>query len=69
MLRESDRRKGYWESELQSLGFKLKRMNSMNDVGELAALTENIKQAYFRDYKSAYGRNRQSRRSHFGYIT
>ena len=40
--------------ELESLGIGLKRKNSLNDDKELSTLTENIKQTYLQDYKSAY---------------
>jgi soluble P-type ATPase len=47
-------RKGYWSNELESLGIELKRMNDLNDRKELEALADNLKQAYYQNYKSAY---------------
>lgn len=48
-------KKCYWQSELESLGIEPKRKNDLNDTEELKALADNIKQAYYQDYKSAYG--------------
>ncbi|HKY54480.1 MAG TPA: hypothetical protein VJM08_09250 [Anaerolineales bacterium] len=59
---------GYWKSELESLGIKMKSRNSLNDEAELAALTENIKQTYFQDYKSAYDDKQKVGRSHFEHM-
>jgi hypothetical protein len=51
-------RKRYWESELESLGIKIKRMNINHELEcereELETLTDIIKQAYYQVYKSAY---------------
>jgi hypothetical protein len=51
-------RKCYWESELESLGIKTKRMNNNPELDcereELETLTDIIKQAYYQAYKSAY---------------
>jgi hypothetical protein len=52
--RPSDK-KGFWENELKSLGIEPKRKNELNDKAELEALAEIIKQAYYQDYKTAYG--------------
>ena len=47
-------KKAYWRNELDSLGIRPNRSNELNDKVELAALVENIKQGYYRDYISAY---------------
>ena len=44
-----------WLSELRSLGINAKKTNVLNDKGELQALTDNIKQGLYQDYKTAYG--------------
>ena len=49
---QSDK-KGYWLNELVSLGIQPKRKNDLNDKEELEALTDNIKQVYYQDYKTA----------------
>ena len=41
---QTDRREGYWISELMSLALELKRKNELNDVGELEVLSNNMKQ-------------------------
>ncbi len=46
--------KGYLKNELESLGVELKRENQLNDKEELQNLSDNIKQAMFQDYKTAY---------------
>ena len=43
-----------WLSELRSLGVSPKRRNDLNDKKELQDLTENIKQALYQEYKTAY---------------
>lgn len=43
-----------WLSELRSLGVSAKRRNDLNDKKELQDLTENIKQALYEQYKTAY---------------
>lgn len=45
----------YWKTELRSLGLDPKKTTELNDKNELKALTENLKQAYYQDYKTAYG--------------
>ncbi|MEO9320741.1 MAG: hypothetical protein ABI361_08725 [Nitrososphaera sp.] len=40
--------------ELESLGISPKRTNELNDSQELEALTENVKETYYQDYKTAY---------------
>jgi hypothetical protein len=54
MKKEHRDKKGYWNSELDSLCIQPKRENDLNDKEELAALADNIKQAYYQDYKTAY---------------
>ncbi len=44
----------YWQNELKSLGIEPKITTELNDIEELEALTENIKQVYYQDYKTAY---------------
>ena len=44
-----------WLSELRSLGINAKKTNVLNDKTELQALTDNIKQGLYKDYKTAYG--------------
>ena len=51
---EQHNKKGYWKHELRSLGIEPKRSNELNDRYELAALTDNIKQVYYQEYKTAY---------------
>ena len=59
--------KGFWESELKSLGIEPKRKNSLNDVEELEALTDNIKQVYYQNFKLAYN-EKGTDESRFDYI-
>ena len=47
-------KKGYWQSELRSLGIEPKLTNELNDNNELEALVDNIKQVFYQDYKTAY---------------
>ena len=54
MKKERKHNKDYCHNELDSLGIEPKRENELNDKEELAALTDNIKQEYYQDYKSAY---------------
>lgn len=54
MKKEQRDKKDYWRGELDSLGIEPKRENELNDKEELAALTDNIKQVYYQDYKTAY---------------
>ncbi len=42
------------KNELESLGVEAKRKNLLNDNEELQNLSDNIKQAMFQDYKTAY---------------
>lgn len=66
--REGGRTESYWGAELESLGIKAKWKNQLNDVAELAALTENIKQTYYQDYKSTYDKDHKVDSSDLGYI-
>jgi hypothetical protein len=50
---EYPERYGWWRNELASLGIIVKKRNELNDLRELADLTENIKQTFFQDYKSS----------------
>jgi hypothetical protein len=57
MIAASEKQRGkkdYWQNELRSLGIDTKRRNELNDKEELAALAENIKQVYYKEYKTAY---------------
>jgi hypothetical protein len=49
-------KEGYWISELTSLAVEPWRKNELNDVGELEALANPMKQAYYQDYKTAFCR-------------
>jgi len=57
----------YWRSELRSLGIEPKRKNELNDNEELAALSDNLKQVYYQDYKTAYS-GADVDKSHFDHI-
>jgi hypothetical protein len=54
MAKEQKDKEGFWQNELHSLGIEPKRNNDLDDIEELAALADNIKQVYYQDYKSAY---------------
>jgi hypothetical protein len=43
----------HWQNELQSLGIESNQMIEFNEEGESEALSDNIKQVYYRDYKAA----------------
>jgi hypothetical protein len=51
-ISEHPERYGWWLNELDSLGISTKRMNELNDLKEISNLTENIKQAFYQDYKT-----------------
>jgi hypothetical protein len=56
---QSDK-KGYWLNESVSLGTQPKPKNDLdnnNNKEELEALADNVKQAYYQDYKTAYNNN------------
>jgi hypothetical protein len=44
-------KKGWWLSELNSLGVNLEIIKEFNDTQLLSNFTENIKQAFFQGYK------------------
>jgi hypothetical protein len=44
----------FWISELMSLAIELREKNELNDVVELEALANNMKQVNYQDYKTAY---------------
>jgi hypothetical protein len=48
-------KEGYWICELMSLAIEPRRKNELNDVRELKALTNNLKEVYYQRYKTAYG--------------
>ena len=64
---ELEDRNGYWENELSSLGVKPKRKNELNTKEELQALTDNLKQVYYQNFKLAYN-EKGSDESRFDYI-
>ncbi|HEV8387188.1 MAG TPA: hypothetical protein VGQ03_06160 [Nitrososphaera sp.] len=64
---EQEDRKGFWENELDSLGVKSRRKNDLNDRQELEALADNIKQAYYQNFKLVYN-ERGTDESRFDYI-
>jgi hypothetical protein len=43
--------KGWWLSELNSLGVNVEIIKELNDTQLLSNITENIKQALFEEYK------------------
>jgi hypothetical protein len=45
-------KEGYWIRELMSLALEPRRKNELNDVGELEALANNMKQVYYQDCKN-----------------
>ena len=47
-------KKEYLKNELKSLGIEPKRKDQLNDNEELLNLSDNIKQAMFKDYIIAY---------------
>jgi hypothetical protein len=51
-INEHPERFGWWLNELDSLGINTKRINELNDLKEIRNLTENIKQAFYQDYKT-----------------
>ena len=65
--KEQEDRKGFWENELNSLGIDPKRKNDLNDKEELEALSDNIKQVYYQNFKLAYNESGTDE-SRFDYI-
>ena len=52
---QQERKNGYWQNELCSLGIlEPKQKKELNDDEELEKLADIIKQAMFQDYKVAY---------------
>jgi hypothetical protein len=51
---EHHERSGWWINELQSLGLSVsvKKINEFNDLTEVRGLVENLKLAYYQDYKN-----------------
>ena len=64
---DQEAKKGFWENELDSLGVKPRRKNELNDRQELEALADNIKQAYYQNFKLVYNESRTNE-SRFDYI-
>jgi hypothetical protein len=56
-ISEHPERYGWWLNELDSLGISTKRINELNDLKEISNLTENIKQAFYQDYKTEMNTN------------
>jgi hypothetical protein len=52
--KESPEKYSWWLNELESLGLSIKKANDLNDIREVGNLTDNIKQALLRDYKTCY---------------
>ncbi len=52
IINEHPERYGWWLNELESLGISTKRINELNDLKEIRNLTENIKEAFYHDYKA-----------------
>lgn len=52
MINEHPERYSWWLNELESLGISAKRINELNDLKEIRNLTENIKEAFYQDYKA-----------------
>jgi len=50
-------RKGFWDADLRSLGIAPGKKNELNDKVELQNLADNLKDAMYQDYKTAYGTN------------
>ena len=72
MSKEQKGKKDYWHNELKSLGIEPKLKDNNNDhesnyKEELEALTDNIKQNYYQDYKYVYSDDKIDE-SRFDYI-
>jgi hypothetical protein len=52
IINEHPERYGWWLNELESLGISTKRINDLNDLKEIRNLTENIKEAFYHDYRA-----------------
>jgi hypothetical protein len=53
-IKDQTDKEGYWINELMSLAIEPRPKNELNDIAELEALANNIKQVYYQDYKTAY---------------
>ena len=53
-FQEEMRKVDFWLSELRSLGVSAKKKSDLNDSKELHNLADNIKQAMYEEYKTAY---------------
>jgi hypothetical protein len=51
-MAEHPERYGWWLNELDSLGIRTKKINELNDLQEIRNLTQNIKQALYKDFKT-----------------
>ena len=49
-------RKGFWDADLRSLGIAPGKKNELNDKVELQNLADNLKDAMYQDYKTAYSK-------------
>jgi hypothetical protein len=47
-------RHSWWLNELESLGVNAKHKEELNDLSEASALTENLKQLFYEEYKRAF---------------
>jgi hypothetical protein len=52
IVNEYPERYGWWINELQSLGISTKKTNELNDLKEIRNLTENIKEAFYHNFKA-----------------
>ncbi len=64
-------KEGYWINELTSLAIEPRRKNELNDVPDLEALANNMKQVYYQDYKIAHDANNSEikGRDEFNFVT
>jgi hypothetical protein len=53
----STSKEDWWLNELYTLGIHPKKINALNDIQELAKLTDNIKQTFYQDYKTCYSQD------------
>ena len=51
-MAEHPERYGWPLNELDSLGIRTKKINEFNDLQEIRNLTQNIKQAFYQDFKT-----------------
>jgi len=52
IVNEYPERYGWSTNELKSLGIHTKKTNDLNDLKEIRNLTENIKEAFYHNYKA-----------------